>query len=239
MKISKIHIILTCSIFLYTFVNAQRSNSLQLIMGFGVGMEHYKDFQNSASYQRKSTLTGRFNALYVKNLGKKTALKTGLGLSIYGIKNYSSGWQWGTEYNMNGVYTPNPTLPHSGEFSSHIFHLEIPILFHYDFTKNRKWNPYAEVGISTNFLAFSQNKVIDEFGKKTTSKTNFIGKKVYVSPSLITNFGFQYEYMPNHFFCVQPSFTINHFGFYQKLSLGIKYLMFNLEFGTRFLLNAK
>jgi hypothetical protein len=201
---------------------AQTKHYYQIAGGLGAARGQYLN-GGSAFGKSYNTLGGRFGVLYVNQKEGSFTYKTGLNFSVFGEKFDLSNAQWGSQHNGNGGFDPN--LP-SGEsvlyFTQNYYFLEAPFLFHFDFRQNTKWTPYGEIGLAGNVLLGGKN--------------NLFGTQSVFLPSAIANLGLQYEYKPNQFIFVQPSFTAATTKLNRKIQIHSNMYLFNVEIGARYAL---
>jgi hypothetical protein len=216
--------VLVFFIFLAFQVNSQAQTKHSLQIFGGVGAARGQSVTRVAAFGNSyNTIGGRFGVLYV-NQNEHITFKTGLNLTVMGEKYDLFNAQWGTQHNGNGGF--NPLLP-SGEVESIYYTqnynlLEIPFLFHFNFRQNTKWIPYGEIGLAVNIFSKTNN----------SSST----QPSLALPSAIANLGLQYEYKPNQFLFVQPSFTVMTTQFNRKIQIHSTMYLLNLEVGARYVL---
>jgi hypothetical protein len=209
-------------IFLAFQVNSQAQTKHSLQIFGGVGAARGQSVTRVAAFGNSyNTIGGRFGVLYV-NQNEHITFKTGLNLTVMGEKYDLSNAQWGTQHNGNGGF--DPTLPSREPiyYTQNYNLLEIPFLFHFDFRHHTKWTPYGEIGLAMNVSSRNNN-----------SSTN---QPSLAFPSATANLGLQYEYKPNLFLFVQPSFTAMTTQFNRKVAFPANTYLFNLEVGARFAL---
>jgi hypothetical protein len=215
---------------------AQAKHYYQIAGGLGVAQRQHLTLVTNP-LKSFNTISGRFGALYVNQKEGSFTYKTGLNFTIIGEKFGLSDAQWGTQHNGNGGFDPN--LP--GEPIRYVvqksYFLEVPFLFHFAFRKNTKWTPYGEIGLAGNILVASGFKTINNDGSVVKgNSTSSLKDDLVFLPSAIANVGLQYEYKPNQFIFVQPSFTVVTTKLNRKIQIHSNMYLFNVEIGARYAL---
>ena len=141
------------------------------------------------------------NALFGLDLNRSVSehwqIKTGLRLFLTGYRQ-EKDLKWGSEFTGNGY---EPLLPNERLVINHLF-LEVPLALRY-FILVKKFAPYLEAGISTNYYLTTQMKQRIE-GNEATFFDNDKSQINLLNFALKLGIGLQYRLAGKHGFFVQP-----------------------------------
>lgn len=85
---------------------------------------------------------------YNRRLAPAFVLKSGLRLASIGyFVEKNADLRWASEYNSQGVWVLDPTLPHEIRFSKDYWLIEMPIVGRLELGK-RRWAPFIELGLA-------------------------------------------------------------------------------------------
>ncbi len=134
------------------FAFTQSNTSIDLIAGVDYS---FRTLQASDEYQfildSRQQEAGKLNTRFGFNFNKKVAdrwyLKTGLRLAGVGYTlRKLTNLRWPNEQDGNGMYVPDPNLPHEIRFTEDYWFLELPVMARFELGQKR-WTPFVEAGV--------------------------------------------------------------------------------------------
>lgn len=157
-KTSIFYIILFSPLFLF----CQGNTSIDVVAGKGLTFIHGDSnvgtlFQLGSDNFTRGASGWRAGLHINKKLGESTYLRLGVKYAHLRLKSdLLTDLMWGSEHDgMGGWAGPDPSLPHSIQFFSEFWFLEIPILFRHEFFDS-KFTPFVEGGLSPYVYIKSQ-----------------------------------------------------------------------------------
>ncbi|MEM8907191.1 MAG: hypothetical protein AAGD05_05030 [Bacteroidota bacterium] len=179
-------------------------------------------------------LNFRLGFNYNHRLAGKIHLKTGLRLASVGYRNQRlEDLRWGSEFNSNGEWEPDPTLPRELQLSVDYWFLEIPIVGRFEFN-NKKFSPFIELGCSphiylTTRLTEKTNLATDTQFRNTAPIAQLNTFNLAASISM----GFNYRFSPQWQLFSQPIFRYHLLNTSKRDGINEHLYNVGLEFGIR------
>ena len=177
-------------------------------------------------------LNYRFGFNYNQRLSEKFYLKSGIRLASVGYKGEKrTGLRYGSEFDGNGGYQPDPNLPHESQFIYDYLFIEIPIIARYEFNK-KKISPFIETGISSNVYVTSKTKLITDISTSTEfhDETKFNLNRLHFALNL--SFGLNYQIGEKWILFGQPIFRY-HFTKLADAPINEYLYNYGIELGAR------
>lgn len=174
-------------------VHAQHKTSIDLILGVEHTFRYFEadvDTLNLRSTE-KSKINWRYGFNVNMRLNNSMFLKSGLRISNLGYTiSEMDGLRWPSE-NVDGMWVPDPTLPHEIKIVLNDHYLEIPISVRKEFN-GRKFSPFVEFGPSLNIHLSSNLKQTTDIDPKGTSTAHAVPDfnpfQIAVSAGVGTNY---------------------------------------------------
>lgn len=169
---------------------------------------------------------------YNLRLTNKVFLKTGLRFASVGYKEKKrTGLRWGSEYDGEGGWIPDPSLPHEIQLVDDYWFTEIPIVARYEINQ-KKLSPFFELGISPTIFLAARLRRKNDIG----SDTEFLNTEVHRFNRFhlvgFISFGLNYSLNDNYQLFGQPAFRY-HFTDLVDNPIGERLYNFGIEVGVR------
>lgn len=151
---------------------------------------------------------------YNRRLSPKVFFKTGLRAASVGYTGLNkTDFRWPDEFDEQGNWTLNPSLPHEFQYNYTYYYLELPLAIRYEFSE-KKFSPFMESGVSP-FIVFARQleTITDlETTKGVAFRINFFHGFQLVG---IISVGANYNLKEGWQLFAQPTFRY-HFDFYNS-----------------------
>lgn len=206
---------------------SQRNTAISIHAGMDLTN---RNFQQANGVKSSPKFNYRVGLGYDKSLSEKCWLEAGLQLSSIGYNGaHQTGLRWGSEFQANGTWVPDPTLPHEIRFIYDYLMLEIPVGIRYVFG-NKRWKPYVGAGLSLNLVFHEQQKQITDIGGDISTHDSSGFLNITISSNL--GFGVDYAVSDNYRFFVQSAFR-GHFTKLKSTPVPLPLYNMGLELGIR------
>lgn len=202
--------------FLFVLLSISLFGQLRSSIDFVIGVDHsfrtlsvtdgseFSMFAVESRADDKRRVNWSIGINYRRPLSEKIYLKLGAKLTTIGfITGLQSDLRWPSEYNSQGVWTPDPSLPREVFFKNDLWFLGAPFAVGFEHAKKRI-SFFYELGLTPNFIVAERSVQVTNLGTSSEIRRT-LGQ---IKPQLVatTAFGLVYKMKENISIYIQPTF---------------------------------